>query len=118
MARHNREARATDQRGVLWNIGYHPDWLSRVKISRPLPAGRRRSSLTLFRNPKRRAEAQPGRVVRTDIRAVDGSARFRVSIEDPDGIVESMVVVARQRRGKRSETVKFVLEAKLPPPRV
>lgn len=117
MARHNREARGTDQRGVLWNIGYQPDWLSRVKVSRPLPAGRRRSSLTIFRNPKRRAEAPPGKVVRTDIRALDGTAQFRVSIEDPEGIVDSIVVVARQRRGKRWEKVKFILEARLPPPR-
>lgn len=117
MARHNCEARGTDQRGVLWNIGYQPDWLSRIKISRPLPADRRRSSLTIFRNPKRRAETTPGKVVRTDIRAVDDSVRFRVSIEDPGDIVESIIVVTRQRRGKRSEKVSFVLEAKLPPPR-
>lgn len=117
MSRHNREARGTDQHGVLWNIGYQPDWLSRVKISRPLPAGRRRSSLTIFRNPNRRAETTPGRVVRTDIRAVDDSVRFRVSIEDPDQIVESIIVVTRQRRGRRSEKVSFVLDAKLPPPR-
>jgi hypothetical protein len=117
MARHNRESRGTDQRGILWNIGYHPDWLSRVKISRPLGSGRRRSSLTLFRNPKRRAEATPGRVIRTDIRAVDGSARFRVSVEDPDDIIDSIVVVTRQKRGKRNEKVSFLLEARLPPPR-
>jgi len=42
---------------------------------------------------------------------------FRVSVEDPDHIVESIIVVTRQRRGKRSEKVNFVLEAKLPPPR-
>lgn len=117
MSRHNREARGTDQHGVLWYIGYQPDWLSRIKISRPLPAGRRRSSLTIFRNPKRRAETTPGKVVRTDIRAVDDSVRFRVSIEDPDEIVESIIVVTRQRRGKRSEKVSFIIEAKLPPPR-
>ena len=43
MARHNREARGVDQRGELWIIGYQPDWLSRVKISRKLPRGRRRA---------------------------------------------------------------------------
>ena len=117
MSRHNREARGTDQHGMLWYIGYRPDWLRRIKISRPLPAGRRRSSLTIFRNPKRRAETTPGKVVRTDIRAVDDSVRFRVSIEDPDDIVESIIVVTRQRRGKRSEKVSFIIEAKLPPPR-
>lgn len=117
MARHNRETRATDQHGLLWNIGYQPDWLSRVKISRLLPDGRRRSSLTLFRNPQRRAEGEPGRVVRTDIRAVDGTARFRISLEDPDGIVASVEVVTHRKRGRKTEKVKFRLEAKMPPPR-
>lgn len=112
VARHNRETRAIDQKGVLWNIGYQPDWLSRVKISRFLPGGRRRSSLTLFRNPQRRAEAPPGRLVRTDIRAVDGSMRFRVAVEDPDDVIESVTVVTRKRRN--GEAVKFVLEARLP----
>ena len=112
MARHNREARAIDQRGVLWNIGFQPDWLSRIKISRLLPGGRRRSSLTLFRNPQRRAEAPPGRVVRTDIRAVDGSMSFRISVEDPDDVIESITVVTRKRSG--GEAVKFFLEARLP----
>lgn len=117
MARHNRETRATDQHGLLWNIGYQPDWLSRLKISRLLPDGRRRSSLTLFKNPQRRAEAEPGRVVRTDVRAVDGSARFRISVVDPDGIVDSVHVVTRRKRGRKTEKVRFVLEARMPPPR-
>lgn len=117
MARHNRETRATDQHGLLWNISYQPDWLSRVKISRLLPDGRRRSSLTLFRNAQRRAEAEPGRVVRTDVRAVDGSARFRISVEDPDGIVDAVEVVTHRKRGGRTEKVKFLLEARMPPPR-
>lgn len=114
MARHNRETRATDQHGLLWNIGYQPDWLGRVKISRLLPDGRRRSSLTLFRNSRNRSDAKPGKVVRTDIRAVDGSARFRISVEDPEGIIESIEVVTRRKRGRAFEKVKFFLEARSP----
>ena len=118
MARHNREARGTDQRGRLWRIGYHPDWLSRIKISRQLPDGRRRSSHTLFRNPARRAAATPGRVVRTDIRAADGDTRFRISVEDPDQVIEQVVVYTRPGRdGPRGELVKFVIDSRLPPPR-
>lgn len=117
MARHNREARGIDQLGTLWRISYQPDWLSRIKISRQLPGDRRRSMVTLFRNPARRAEAPPGKMVRTGVSAVDGSADFRVSVEDPDGVVESVVVVTRRKRGRRSEVVKYVLEARLPPPR-
>ncbi len=117
MSRHNREARGVDQLGTLWEISYQPDWLSRVKISRKLPGDRRRSMITLFRNPARRAEAQPGRVVRTGVAAVDGSAKFRVSVEDPGDIVESIIVVTRHRRGRSSEVIKYVLESRLPPPR-
>jgi hypothetical protein len=117
MARHNREARGIDQLGTLWRISYQPDWLSRIKISRQLPGDRRRSMVTLFRNPARRAEASPGRLVRTGVSAVDGSADFRVSVEDPDGVVESVVVVTRRKRGRRNEVVKYMLEARMPPPR-
>ena len=98
MARHNRDARGVDQTGKLWNISFQPDWLSRVKISRPLPDDRRRSSLTIFRNPARRAEGSPGKIVKTRISSLDGSTDFRVSIEDPDRIVDSIIVVTRQRR--------------------
>jgi hypothetical protein len=117
MARHNRDARGVDQNGKLWNISFQPDWLSRVKISRQLPDGRRRSSLTIFRNPARRAEGSPGKVVKTRLTSVDGAADFRVSIEDPNRIVDSITVVTKQRRGRRKETVKYVLEARMPPPR-
>jgi hypothetical protein len=114
MARHNREARGVDQRGELWIIGYQPDWLSRVKISRKLPRGRRRSRLTIFRNPARQAQAKPGKVVRTRVAAADGSAEFTVALEDRMDVVESIIVVIR--RGKRKkEKVEFVLQGRLPP---
>jgi hypothetical protein len=73
--------------------------------------------VTLFRNPARRAEAPTGRVVRTGVTAVDGSTDFRVTVEDPDNVIESVVVVTRRKRGRRNEVIKFVLESRLPPPR-
>jgi len=73
--------------------------------------------VTLFRNPARRAAASPGRVVRTGVSSVDGSVDFRISVEDPNGIVESVVVVTRRKRGRRREIVKYLLESRLPPPR-
>jgi hypothetical protein len=48
---------------------------------------------------------------------VDGSADFRISVEDPEGVVESVVVVTRRKRGRKNEVVKYVLESRLPPPR-
>ncbi len=117
MARHNREGRGLDQLGNLWRISYQPDWLKLVKVSRPLPRGRRRSSLTLFRNPARRAEAEPGRAVRTRISSADGSVDVEVALEDREGVVDHIVVGIRQPRGRRSEIVKFVIQGGLPRPR-
>lgn len=111
MARHNRDAKGVDQQGELWHVSYQPDWLSRVKISRRLPDGRRRSTLTLFTNPARRAESEPGKVVRTRITAADGTADFEISVEDPDDVVESVIVVTRRRK----EKVRFVLDDRMPP---
>lgn len=116
MARHNREGKGLDQHGDLWVVSYQPDWLRWVKISRELPDGRRRSTLTLFRNPARRAKDAPGRVVRTQVRAADGSAAFQVSLEDRRALVERVTVEVSMPRGKRAELVKFVVEGGLPGP--
>lgn len=116
MARHNREGKGLDQHGDLWIVSYQPDWLRWVKISRELPDGRRRSTLTLFRNSARRAKDQPGRKVRTRVRAADGSAAFQVSLEDRDDLVQRIVVEVEKPRGKRAELIKFTLEGGLPGP--
>jgi hypothetical protein len=55
--------------------------------------------------------------VRTGVSSVDGSVDFRISVEDPNGIVESVVVVTRRKRGRKREIVKYLLESRLPPPR-
>lgn len=116
MARHNRQAKGVDQHGELWHVSYQPDWLSRVKISRLLPDGRRRSMVSLVENPAERAEAEPGKVVRTRIRAADGSADIEVSLEDRSGLVEEIVVVTRPREGRDRERLEFVLRDGLAPP--
>lgn len=113
MARHNREGRGLDQHGDLWIVSFQPDWLRWVKISRELPDGRRRSTLTLFRNPQRRAKDRPGRVVRTQVRAADGSASFQVSLEDRKGLVRRIEVEVEKPRGKHEERIKFILEGGL-----
>jgi hypothetical protein len=114
MARHNQEGQGVDQHGNLWRIGYQPDWLRQVKISRDLPDGRRRSSLTLFRNPTRQALASPGKSIRTRITAVDGSVDVQVSLEDRDAAVDHVIVGVKQRRGRKTELVRFLIQGGLP----
>jgi hypothetical protein len=38
-------------------------------------------------------------------------------VEDPDDIIESVLVVTRRRHKGKTEKVKFLLEARLPSPR-
>ncbi len=114
MARHNRESRGLDQHGDLWRISYQPDWLRYVKISRELPGGRRRSSLTLFRNPARQAHSEPGKEIRTRITAADGSVDVTVSLDDREGAVDHVVLGMRRRRGRKTELVKFTIQGGLP----
>lgn len=117
MARHNRDAKGVDQHGDLWHLSYHPDWMRRVKISRRLPDRSRRSTVTLFKNEQERARAEPAKVIRTRVKAADGSTEFEISLEDRTGSVESIVVVTRQERSNGEERVEFVLEDDLDPPR-
>ncbi len=117
MARHNREGRGLDQLGNLWRISYQPDWLRHVKVSRELPGGRRRSSLTLFRNPAKRAESEPGRSVRTRIASVDGSVDVGISLEDGHDVVDHIVVGIKQTRGRKTEVIKLVIQGGLPGPK-
>ena len=37
MARHNRDARGSDQRGESYELSYQPDWLRLVKVTRSKP---------------------------------------------------------------------------------
>jgi hypothetical protein len=113
MARHNREGRGVDQLGNLWKISYQPDWFRLVKLSRPLP-GRRRSSQTLFRNPARHAEAEPGRSVRTRITSADGAVDIEISLEDRTDAIDHVVVGVKQKRGRKTELLKFVIQGQLP----
>ncbi len=118
MARHNREGRGLDQLGNLWRISFQPDWLKKIKISRDLPDGRRRSSLTLFRNPETQAKAAPGREVRTRITSADGKVDVTVSLDDRDQVVDHIVVAIKQKRGRKIELLKFIIQGGLPRPRL
>lgn len=108
MPRHNREGRGVDQQGQLWHVSYQPDWLRRLKVSRRLPGRDRRSTLTLVENSEEKGREEPGRVVRTRVRAADGSMEFCVTLEGRRSHVESVTVVTRPD-GPGGERVEFVL---------
>lgn len=113
MARHNREARGTDQRGTEYEISYQPDWLRQIKVTRTLETGRQ-STKTLFRNPGRR-EQKPGSKVRTRIRCTLESLDFEIGVDDPQGVV-TRIVVETSLPGRPGETgnVVFTIDEKLP----
>lgn len=108
MPRHNREGKGVDQHGQLWHVSYQPDWFRRVKISRRLPGRDRRSTLTLCENPEDSPEKEPGRTVRTRIRAADGSVDFTVAVEDRGEDVDA-VSVTTHPDGAGGERVEFVI---------
>jgi hypothetical protein len=117
MARHNREGRGLDQLGNLWRIDFQPDWLKHVKVSRELPDGRRRSSLTVFRNPARVAQGDPGRSIRTRITSADGKIDVAIALEDRDLVVDHVIVGIRRKKGRKTELVKFMIQGGLPRPK-
>ena len=90
MARHNKDARGTDQRGVEYDINYQPDWLRQIKVTRNLETGRQ-STKTLFRNQGRK-EGTPGSKVRTRIRCPREELDFEIGVDDPHGVVKRIVV--------------------------
>lgn len=117
MARHNRDGKGADQRGLEYGVSYQPDWLKLVKVTRQLESGRQ-STKTLFRNPSRRPEAEPGERVRTRITSHDRAVDFELALTDPRAAVRR-VRVAYQVPGEngRLEEVEFTLETEdLPVP--
>lgn len=117
MARHNRKGEGRDQRGFTYEIGYQPDWLRHVKVSRSLPSGRQ-STMTLFRNPARRAEARPGSQVRTTISCPEQNLDVEVTLRNAEPKVQRVCVACSVPavEGNGEEEVVFTIENRLPPP--
>lgn len=90
MARHNREGRGEDQYGRQYIIGYQPDWLHQVKVTRTLENGRQ-STKTLLRNPEPPAQ-EPGSRVRTSIRCEALGLDVEVAVADPRRVVRRIIV--------------------------
>jgi hypothetical protein len=117
MARHNRDGRGSDQRGEEYGINYQPDWLQAVKVTRELEDGRR-STKSLFRNPGRR-EQGPGPKVRTRITSPRQGLDFEISIDDPRGVIQRVIVetvLPGSGKDGEEEIISFALEDRLPPP--
>lgn len=112
MARHNREGRGTDQRGEDYDIGYQPDWLRQIKVTRNLESGRQ-STKTLFRNPGYK-EQPPGQKVRTRIKSPHQKVDFEVSVDDPRGIIKKITI--ETVLPDNDDVVTFSIEEELPPP--
>ena len=98
MARHNREARGSDQRGFEYTVSYQPDWLRQVKVTRLLETGRQ-STKTLFSNPSE-PERKPGRQVRTEVRCAEQDLAFQVAVTDPDRVVKRVIVETGPAEGE------------------
>ncbi len=110
MARHNREGSGVDQLGLEYEIGYQPDWLKRVKVTRLLETGRQ-STMTLFRNPAGGPEARPGDRVRTSISSPDQGLDVEVAVTDPGARVRRIRVVCEVPGSDgRLEEVEFTME--------
>jgi hypothetical protein len=90
MARHNREASGSDQRGYEYTISYQPDWLGQVKVTRILETGRQ-STKALFANPDI-PKAEPGQQVRTGIRCGEQGLRFELAVTDPARVIRRIIV--------------------------
>jgi hypothetical protein len=117
MARHNRDGQGVDQRGYQYVIGFQPDWLRHVKITRDLETGRQ-STKTLFRNPAKVREAEPGDRVRTQVQSKEQNLDFEVTIADPNRAVRRVRVLYELpgRDGRREEEIEFTLEGRLGKP--
>lgn len=109
MARHNKDAHGTDQRGDEYDVSYQPDWLRQIKVTRALASGRQ-STKTLIRNTARK-ERKPGPRVRTRIRCRDESIDFEIGVDDPNGVVKRVIIeTAMPDRPAEEDTIIFTID--------
>jgi hypothetical protein len=114
MARHNRDARGTDQRGFDYEISFQPDWLRLIKVTRTLESGRQ-STKTLVRNPAA-PEHAPGRSVRTRITSAEQQLDIEVDINDPRGVIKRIIVVTAPAGAESVEDeLEFTIEHRMLP---
>jgi hypothetical protein len=108
MARHNREGEGEDQHGRRYRIGYQPDWLRLLKVTRFLSNGRQ-STKTLLRNPDPPA-ADPGPRIRTQVEAEELGLCFELTLNDERRVVRRIIVETVIPDGEeRGQVVSFVV---------
>jgi hypothetical protein len=115
MARHNRQGRGTDQRGVEYEVSYQPDWLRQVKVTRTLANGRQ-STKTLFRNESA-PERAPGARVRTRITSKEAKVDIEVGIDDPQGVIKRVVVETAVPGRTEGEILSFTIDDRVDAPK-
>ena len=110
MSRHNKHAGGKDQLGFRYRISYPPDWLDRIKVTRRLPSGRQ-STKTLFRNPVRVPEADPGGLLRIRIESGEQDLLVEANVRaDTDRICELAVTWrGNETNGSMTSNVRFTL---------
>ena len=115
MARHNRDGQGLDQQGNQYVIGFQPDWLRHVKVTRDLETGRQ-STKTLFKNSAEVGGAEPGDRVRTRVTSKEQKLDFEVTLADPKRAVRRIrvIYVLPGSDGQREEELEFTLECRLP----
>jgi hypothetical protein len=111
MARHNRDARGTDQRGFDYDVSYQPDWVRLIKVTRSLESGRQ-STKTLFKNPNHR-EQSPGGRIRTRIACKEQGLEFEIEVDDPTGVIARVIVVTKPANAAAGETLEFTIDDRL-----
>jgi hypothetical protein len=115
MARHNRVARGSDQRGDTYELSYQPDWLRLVKVTRLLESGRQ-STKTLFKNLTKREQA-PGQKVRTRVSSKAHRLEFEIELDDPQGVVRRIIVETAPPGEPGDQKVVFSIDGRPPPKR-
>ncbi len=92
-----------DQGGHRYRIRYHPDWLDRIRVTRRLASGRR-STMTLFRNPRRRPKVPVEGRVRARVESAAQGLDVEVSIGPEAARVDRVQVSWRGARRDDSDS--------------
>ncbi len=86
-----------DQLGFRYRISYPPDWLDSVRVTRRLASGRQ-STRTIFRNPSRNPEVDPGDLIRVGLESPEQEMAIEMSARTAPGQLHEIVLEWRDPR--------------------